>query len=124
MRSSGAPDRWGLPGTGGLTAGVALEHGMHGGLNRHEMATILIVQAPDGRRGVERSPVGLVDIAPTIASLLGVDFASASAALPLLEPASRTVTAEVSRARRDGFARALHRNVVDGRIYLDHGGRA
>ena len=80
MRSSDAPDNWGLPGTGGLIAGVAPGGGMHGGLNRHEMATTLIVQAPDGRRGVDATPVGLVDIAPTIASLLGVDFPSAGRA--------------------------------------------
>lgn len=123
MRSSDAPDQWGLPGTGGLIAGVARGGGMHGGLNRHEMATTLIVQAPEGRRGVDATPVGLVDLAPTICALLGLEFPCPGAPLPLFDAAARTVTSEVFRAGRSGFAQALHQSIVDGRAYLDYGGR-
>lgn len=123
MRASDDPDKWGLPGHCGLIAGVELGGGMHGGLNRHELTTTLIVQTPDGRRGTDASPVGLVDIAPTIADLLGVPMSAAGAPLPLFEAGAVQHTTEVIEASRAGFAQELHRNRVGGRTYLDHGCR-
>lgn len=124
MRSSGALDPWGLPGQGGLIAGVELGGGMHGGLNHYELATTLAVQVPDGRQGLDASPVGLVDIAPTIADLLGADLPAAGAPLPLFAPQDAEVTTEVVRASRTGFAQEVQRKQIAGRSYLEHGGRA
>ena len=106
----------------GLIVGVAPGGGMHGGLNRHEMVTTLIVKAPVGRRGVDTTPFGLVDIALTIAWLPGVDTPSADISLLNLEDVARAVNAEVCRALRGGHPQALHRSVLDGRTYLDCGG--
>lgn len=124
MRSSDAPDRWGLPGTSGLIAGVDPGGGMHGGLNRYELNSTLIVQAPDARHGVDSMPVGLVDIAPTVAGLLGVPMETAGHPLPLFEAARADVVPETFCESRPGFAQTLRRNRVDGRVYLDEGGRS
>jgi arylsulfatase A-like enzyme len=123
MRSSDALDSWGLPGQGGLIAGVPLGGGMHGGLNRYELTTTLAVQTPDGRRGLDTSPVGLIDIAPTITALLGARMPAAGAPLPLFAPRAAAITSELSQASRAGFAQELRHKFVDGRMYLDHGGR-
>src|SRR5207248_1082562 len=54
LRSSAMPDPFGLPGLGLITGGVPIGGGMHGGLNRHELNTVLIVggaalELPAGR---------------------------------------------------------------------------
>ena len=123
MRSSDAPDPWGLPGQGGLIAGVELGGGMHGGLNQYELATTLVVRTPEGRRGLDDAPTGLIDIAPTIAALLGVEMTANGAPLPLFEARADAVESQVFRAGRSGFTQELRRNMVGGRAYLDHGGR-
>jgi hypothetical protein len=123
MRASDDPDKWGLPGQSGLIAGVELGGGMHGGLNRYELTTTLIVQTPEGRRGADASPVGLVDIAPTVADLLGVPMSAAGAPLPLFEARADGPQTELHEASRAGYSQELHRSLVEGRVYLDHGRR-
>lgn len=123
MRASDDLDEWGLPGQSGLIAGVELGGGMHGGLNRYELTTTLLVQTPDGRRDMDASPVGLVDIAPTIADLLDVPMIAAGAPLPLFEPRAAPITSEVTRGGRASFVQEIKRNLVEGRVYLDHGRR-
>lgn len=123
MRSCDDPDAWGLPGQGGLIAGVDIGGGIHGGLNRYELTSTLIVQTLDGRKGVDTSPVGLVDIAPTIADLLGLDMQAAGVLLPLFAPREPGITPEVYREGRTGFTQELHRNRVGACAYLDRGGR-
>ena len=71
MRSSDAPDPYGLPGTGLMTGGVPVGGGMHGGLNLHELNTVLTINAPDGRQGDVHFACGLIDVAPTVLGLLG-----------------------------------------------------
>lgn len=123
MRSSDDADPWGLPGQGGLIAGVDVGGGMHGGLNRHEMNTTLVIGTPDGRTGMDTKPVGLVDIAPTVAALLGVDMPSSGAALAVHEPCQSGIEHETFRESRGAFCQELHRNKINGRVYLDYGGR-
>ena len=123
MRSSDEADVWGLPGQGGLIAGVPLGGGMHGGLNRYEMNTTLVIGTPDGRTGIDTTPVGLVDIAPTVAALLGLDMPSFGAPLATHEPNQIVPERESFRESRGAFCQELHRNRLNGRVYLDHGGR-
>lgn len=123
MRASDAADQWGLPGQGGLIAGVDLGGGMHGGLNRYELNTTLIVGVPDGRKGVETAPVGLVDIAPTVAGLLGLEMPSAGACLPIFEEETREIHHDIVEDGRGAFRQSVQRHIVDGRVYLDRGGR-
>ena len=123
MRASDEPDQWGLPGQCAFISDVELGCGIHGGLNRYELTTTLIVQTPDGRRGSDASPVGLVDIAPTIAKLLGVPMDAAGAPLPLLEPRAAQPETNVIRASHLGYSQEIRRNLIDGRVYIDHGSR-
>lgn len=76
LRSSEERDPFGYPGLGLLTGGVPLGGGMHGGLNRHELNTVLIVQAvglPPGR--LDRRFAGIIDIGPTVLDLVGAPAA-------------------------------------------------
>ncbi|MBI1777085.1 MAG: alkaline phosphatase family protein [Proteobacteria bacterium] len=67
-------DPAGLPGRGLLFAGeVPVGCGTHGGLNRQELTSTLILAGPGmPENAVVDVPVGIVDIAPTVLSLLGL----------------------------------------------------
>lgn len=123
MRASDKLDKWGLPGQCAFISDVELGCGIHGGLNRYELTTTLMVQTPDGRLGTDHSPVGLVDIAPTIAQLLAIPMSAAGAPLPLFEPRAASHEAEVTRASNGGYSQELYRNLTSGRAYIDHGNR-
>lgn len=73
LRSSLDTDAHGLPGLGLITGSVPVGGGMHGGLNRHELNTVLILGgvAANGRRR-STAAVGIIDIAPTILDLMGL----------------------------------------------------
>lgn len=86
LRSSIEPDHHGLAGHGGCTAqiDVPLGGGMHGGLNPHELNTVLAfggTQMP--ALGTIEDPADLTDIVPTILSLLGVPIPDSMTGLPL-----------------------------------------
>lgn len=80
LRSDDRMDAAGLPGTCLITDGdVPLGGGMHGGLNRHEMNTVLMlggtagpVSTEAGENGLNHAIVGIIDIAPTILDYLGL----------------------------------------------------
>jgi hypothetical protein len=77
LRSGTDADAHGLPGLGLITDGdVPLGGGMHGGLNRHEINTVLMLggAATAGRSGLVSAPCGIIDIGPTILDLLGLDM--------------------------------------------------
>lgn len=71
---SEAPDEWGLPGHAPFDApDVPDGGGMHGGLHRAELATVLVMQGGPFRRGaVAEEPADLTDIVPTVLHMLGV----------------------------------------------------
>lgn len=68
------PDEWGLPGHAPFDAPDVPEGGgMHGGLHRAELATVLVMQGGPVRRGaVAEEPADLTDIVPTVLHLLGL----------------------------------------------------
>ena len=70
-------DEWGLPGHAPFDAPDVPEGGgMHGGLHRAELATVLVMQGGPIRQGaVAETPCDLTDIAPTLLHLLGLDHA-------------------------------------------------
>ena len=72
---SEAADEWGLPGHAPFDAPDVPEGGgMHGGLHRAELATVLVLQGGPLRQGaVVEAPCDLTDIAPTVLHLLGLD---------------------------------------------------
>ncbi len=69
------PDALGVPGTAPYDAGdVPVGGGMHGGLHRRELATVLVMQGGSFRAGaVVRAPCDLADVVPTLLHALGVD---------------------------------------------------
>jgi hypothetical protein len=71
---SEAADEWGLPGHAPFDApDVGEGGGMHGGLHRAELATVLVMQGGPLRRGaVVEAPCDLTDIAPTVLHLMGL----------------------------------------------------
>ncbi len=68
------PDAWGLPGRAPFDAPDVPEGGgMHGGLHRRELATVLVAEGGPFRRGATiAAACDLTDIAPTLLNLLGV----------------------------------------------------
>ncbi|RVT90104.1 hypothetical protein EOD42_24045 [Rhodovarius crocodyli] len=67
-------DHWGLHGTAPFdTADVPEGGGMHGGLHRSELATVLVMQGgPFRNAAVAASAADLTDIAPTVLHALGI----------------------------------------------------
>ncbi|WP_207478513.1 alkaline phosphatase family protein [Arenibaculum pallidiluteum] len=101
LRSSEEPDPFGLPGLGLITGGVPVGGGMHGGLNRLELNTVLICRAGDLTDGrVSSAPAGIIDIAPTVLDLLGVPPAASMRGRSLVRGhgAGRVTTFETGTA--------------------------
>ncbi len=128
LRSDTEPDRYGLPGTGLFKSGVPVGGGLHGGLNPHEMATVLILGGPGVVAGQQiAAPAGLIDVAPTVLALLGLEIPPTMVGQPLAEAFGappmpwRDVVAQAGRgdycqevrARRTGGATYLMQGTVD-----------
>lgn len=126
---SEAADEWGLPGHAPFDAPDVPEGGgMHGGLHRAELATVLVMHGGPVRRATAECPCDLTDIAPTILHLLGVGHATmegrplgaawdaASDASPLRETLAlpRGFLLETMRAEAGGrlYPTALRRGEV------------
>lgn len=74
LRSSLDEDAYGLPGLGLITGSVPVGGGMHGGLNRYELNTVLALGGHEAIvAGAYTGATGVIDIAPTILDLLGVE---------------------------------------------------
>lgn len=125
MRSDETAGPGGIPGTGVYTGGVPLGGGMHGGLNRYEMNTLLAIAVPGGRRrDIDDTPASLIDIAPTVLGLLGTTFRCDGRVLPILEPETELAEMETLHAGDGAFRQRLTRAHVAGRSYIIEGGRA
>lgn len=125
LRSDETRDAYGNPGLGRMTAGdVPVGGGMHGGLNRYELNTVLIAQGtgfPAANRD-ERS-CGIVDIAPTALLALGLapaDRMTGQSLAHLDAPADATPAIETGRR---GFRQWLRRADRRGSPILLDGGR-
>lgn len=111
LRGDAGPDRWGLPGRSPVVGkNLAPGGGMHGGLHRREMATLLAVRAPGLAAGEDAAPAGLIDVAPTFLSLLGVAAPAAMAGHDLLLDSP----ARVERVLGTGTAGYRQKLVVAG----------
>lgn len=88
MRGGPEDDPYGLPGRSPIVGkNFPPGGGMHGGLHRREMANLMALSAPGLPSGDDASPVGLVDVAPTLLSLLGVAPVAPLPGRPLWAPA-------------------------------------
>jgi arylsulfatase A-like enzyme len=107
---------------GSLTIGG----GTHGGLSSAEMSTVLFLVGSHIARGhVSNAPAGLIDLAPTALTLLGLAHAAVqmdgralveprSASGPIALPAPETLTASIN-----GFSQRLVRTRLGDQVYID-----
>ncbi|MEM7021368.1 MAG: hypothetical protein AAF637_02120, partial [Pseudomonadota bacterium] len=125
LRSHAGPDQYGLPGTGLFMGGVPLRGGMHGGLNAHELSTVLILGGPGVQTGARLDgPAGLIDIAPTVLAVLGLDAPPTMVGQPLVsafgapDPPWREI---VAHANRGGYAQEVRLRRSSGASYIIEG---
>lgn len=95
LKSSDDLDPYGLPGLCQLSGGgVPVGGGMHGGVNKHELNSTLMLAAPAVAAGVlDARAASVTDIAPTVLSLLGAPRASTMTGHSLLDAPLETVIA-------------------------------
>lgn len=132
LRNTPAPGPTGLPGSTIIeqVGGLAVGAGTHGGLNRGELATVLMLAGSRIRPGLSSDwPAGLVDIAPTILSLLG-EAGGAAMDGRVLEEAFRdgsepaaSRSPETWEAVADGYAQRVARMRVGRHVILELGER-
>ena len=105
--------------------------GVHGGLHRLELTSVLAISGREFRRGYRSPlPAGILDVLPTVLSILGIaapagldgrvlSEAMLDAAAPGAMPSAERFSSSVQGYRQHLLARRLgpHR-------YLDHGGRS
>jgi phosphonoacetate hydrolase len=126
LRSTTGSDAHGLPGLGLITDGdVPLGGGMHGGLNRHELNTVLMLGggAITAAPAVLSMPCGIIDIGPTVLDLLGLTPGAAMRGQSLLGEwdVGRSMDYETgSGAFRQRFTAAKRGDF----LFPIHGGRA
>ena len=114
-------DEWGLPGTAPFDAPDVPEGGgMHGGLHRAELATVLVMQGAGFRVGqLVNEPADLTDIVPTLLHAMGL-LAEGLEGRPLraaLEPNADAPPLRETIAMHGGFALEVMRVDAGSRIY-------
>lgn len=135
---SSARNRHGVPGTdynqvmSGATGAVTTDTANHGGIGPWTVRNTMLAWGPDFKRGViVRTPAANVDVAPTIAHLLGMrDALAGMDGRPLLEalangPDEEQVPMETRtlQVANGAYRAALQVSVVAGKRYVDKGWR-
>ncbi len=131
MRSSDAAGSTGLPGLVTMDNAVPLKvgGGSHGGLNRAELSTVLMMAGSAIQPGVSQRPAGLVDIAPSILALLGLpggetmDGRVIEEALAGHQQGNASYSPETWEAHHEGFAQRVARWRMGRHVWLEHGER-
>ncbi|MGL5115286.1 MAG: alkaline phosphatase family protein [Beijerinckiaceae bacterium] len=125
MRSDASADAFGLPGLGLITSGVPVGGGMHGGLNRHELNTVLVLGGAASRGAMLSStPCAITDIGPTVLDLLGLPPLPTmrGASLLAVDPADKGECATVA-AQSGDFRQTLTLLKRGERFFPGHGQR-
>jgi arylsulfatase A-like enzyme len=126
LKSDLAADQFGLPGLGTMTPGdVPLGGGMHGGINPHELNTVLIVGAPtaEAHGSLSAAPAGIIDIGPTVLGLLGVAPAQSMHGRNLASPAREEARITRHSAGSGAFSQHVDFIEQDGRRFILGGGQ-
>jgi hypothetical protein len=122
LAAQDGPDAHGNPGTCLFDADLPLGGGIHGGLHARELANVMIAAGGPFKRGtICEGPAGLIDVAPTVAHLLGL-ASDGFAGRPLLEAIDGTSPAWLRETvlPAAGLGRfALRRSVRAGTAYID-----
>ena len=123
LKSTLDADQYGLPGLGAMTPGdVPLGGGMHGGINPHELNTVLILGESSGQGAVSQEPAGIIDIGPTVLGLLGLQPAATMMGRNLAVPAREEGRVIRHSAGRGAFAQHVELVEQDGRRFILGGG--
>ena len=130
LKSALNDDQYGLPGLGAMTPGdVPLGGGMHGGINPHELNTVLIVADGEGKEAgqgagiVSQEPAGIIDITPTVLGLLGLAPAATMVGRNLARPAGEEARISRHSAGIGGFTQRVDIVEQDGRRFILGGGQ-
>ncbi len=126
LRSDLSHDIYGLPGLGLLMPGdVAPGGGYHGGVNPHELNTVLIASSPAhfSNGTVNHRPAGIIDIGPTLLDLLGVEKASTMVGKSLARTSDAEPTFVRLEAGKGSFEQQIALMDDDGRRFILHGGQ-
>ena len=123
LGSNTTADQYGLPGLGAMTPGdVPLGGGMHGGINPHELNTVLILGTGGGAGAVSQEPAGIIDITPTVLGLLGLASAPTMVGRNLALPAGEEARVIRHSAGAGGFVQHVDIVEQDGRRFILGGG--
>ena len=125
LRSTDDPDEYGHPGLGLMTKGdVPVGGGMHGGLNRHELNTTLVLRGAGSAEGlVDERPAGIIDIAPTVLAALGLPAAATMTGRSLLGAPPPSATPRICETGRGTYRQRIELAERDGSRILLQGGR-
>jgi phosphonoacetate hydrolase len=125
LRSDDRADSHGLPGLGIVTCGdIPVGGGMHGGLNRHELNSVLIARGEGfAEGGLDTRACGIIDIAPTVLPALGVAAPDTMTGRSLLASAPPMQT-QVHEVSAGAFRQRLTVAQREGSRILLAGGRA
>lgn len=124
LKSALDRDPYGLPGLGTMTPGdVPLGGGMHGGINPHELNTVLILAEAGGEASLSREPAGIIDIGPTVLGLIGLAPAPSMRGRNLAVPARDEPRFARHSAGAAGFAQHVDIVEQDGRRFILGGGQ-
>jgi hypothetical protein len=131
LRATNSSETFG-PDTDGciFAAWITPGGGMHGGLNRGELSTVLAAQGPAYRQSFQSDvPCWLPDIIPTVLTTMGLTTAG-SQGRPLVEAlvgndprfgVAPTVESRTISARLDGHEQHLRQWLVEGQTIVDCG---
>ena len=131
LRATDSSEHYGPDSDGCLfSAGIPVGGGIHGGLNKGELSTVLAAQGPAYRANfVSSTPCWLPDIAPTILTTMGLPL-DGTAGRPLLEALvgedprfGRTpeVETRVLETVHKGHEQYLRQWVIEGQTIVDCG---
>jgi len=124
LKSALAADPYGLPGLGAMTPGdVPLGGGMHGGINPHELNTVLIIGTSEGSGAVSQEPAGIIDITPMVLGLLGIAPAASMVGRNLMRPARGEARIGRHSAGTGSFTQHVDIVEQDGRRFILGGGQ-
>ena len=125
LNSSTQADRFGFPGSGLRMGDVPFGGTMHGGLNRYELSMFLAMSGAEiAASGVTDQPAGLVDLAPSLLSALGLEVPTTMIGRSLIEGPTEscdTPQSETVCAGNGDFTQYLTINRVGKSRYLFEG---
>jgi arylsulfatase A-like enzyme len=129
LRGAPSAGAAGLPGTTLYDGALPVGGGTHGGLLPDELHTVLMLAGAAIVRGSSGWPAGLVDIAPTMLTLLGLPGGAAMDGRVLGEALAGGAAPEVPAAAERweaagaGYGQHLARTRLGQHVYLDGGWR-